>query len=405
VKLLKVTTYYPSYLRDFYSKNPWLTDKSFIEQQAAFAYDAFGWADYWTHALTPLGYNVMEITYNAEPMQRAWAKENSIPDPMGIDLNKIALAQAKSFRPDILWFDDSNNALLQAIKSEVPSIRFVLGWVGSALPRTEAWHHMDIILSCAPESVEHLKKKGYRAAHLHHGFDPRINSRLKNGPKQINFSFIGQLVRLNQFHMERERLLEQLATHIGIDIFSPSADLGWKDDVKALLTAGAYGGMKVLKAVGIPESALRALPIIGRTIDLPSKPLSPVNPILKPFLKSAVFGLDMFQVLRTSRITLNIHADSSPRFASNMRLFETTGVGTCMVTDWKSNLPDLFEPDKEAVTYKTTDECLEKVAWLLDHPREREEIARAGQSRTMRAHTFAQRALLLNEIIHKQMRA
>jgi len=56
------------------------------------------------------------------------------------------------------------------------------------------------------------------------------------------------------------------------------------------------------------------------------------------------------------------------------------------------------------VTYKTADECVEKISWLLDHPKEREDIARAGQARTLREHTFAQRALLLNEIIQKQMK-
>lgn len=405
MKLFKITRFYRSYLKDFYRKHPGLAGKSFAEQKAALDYDAFGWADYWTHALTPLGYEVMEITCNAMPMQRAWAKENALSPRACADPENIALAQAKSFKPDIVWFDDIDDELLQAIRAGVPSLKVVLGWVGSAVPRTRVWRHMDLILSCAPESVEYLEKNGFPSEHLHHAFDPRINDRLEQGPKQRDLSFIGQLVRLNQFHMEREHLLEQLATKIGIDIVSPSAEWGWKDDVTAPLIAGAYYGMKALKAVGVPESALRALPMLGKVMDFPPKSLRLVDPVLKPFLKPGVFGLEMFQVLRDSRITLNIHADSSPRFASNMRLFETTGVGTCMVTDWKDNLPELFEPDKQVVTYRTADECVEKVAWLLDHPKEREEIARAGQARTLREHTFAQRALLLNEIIHKQMKA
>jgi len=403
MKLLKVTRFYRSYLKNFYRKHPGLADKSFAEQKAALDYDAFGWADYWTNALTPLGYEVMEITYNAKPMQQAWAKENSLSPRRGAELENIALAQAKSFKPDIVWFEDFNDDLLHAIRAGVPSLKVVLGWVGSAVPRTKAWRHMDLILSCAQESVEHLNKNGFPSAQLHHAFDPRINGRLMKGPKQTDLSFIGQLVRLSKFHMEREYLLEQLATKIGIDIISPSADWGWKDDVTAPMIAAAYYGMKALKAVGVPGSALRALPI-GKVMDFPPKSLRLVDPVLKPFLKPGVFGLQMFQVLRDSRITLNVHADSSPRFASNMRLFETTGVGTCMVTDWKANLPELFEPDSQVVTYKTADECVEKISWLLDHPKEREDIARAGQARTLREHTFAQRALLLNEIIQKQMK-
>jgi spore maturation protein CgeB len=405
MKLLKTTTFYPSYLNYFYRKHPELIDKSFAEQKAALDYDAFGWADYWSNALTPLGFEVMEIIANAEPMQRVWARENSVPGYAGISLDEIVLAQTKRFRPDILWFEDYNIDLLKNIKSEVSSVRLTLGWVGSAIPRTDIWRQMDLILSCAQESVETLNKAGYSATQLHHGFDPRINERLQERPKQFNFSFIGQLIRFNTFHLQREFLLEQLAMRIGLDIFSPSADIGWKDDLRALVMAASYGGVKFLKAVGFPESALRALPVIGIAVDLPSRPLSPINPILKRFIKPGVFGLEMFQVIRDSKIALNIHADSSPRYASNMRLFETTGIGTCMVTDWKDNLPDLFDPDTEIVTYKTVDECVEKVIWLLNHPNEREEIARAGQARTLREHTFSNRAVILNEIIKKRMRA
>ena len=75
-----------------------------------------------------------------------------------------------------------------------------------------------------------------------------------------------------------------------------------------------------------------------------------------------------------------------------------------MVTDWKENITDLFEPDKEIVTYKSVDECIEKVKWLLDNSIEREKIARAGQERTLSAHTIENRASFLNEIIKKELK-
>ncbi|MFN6031973.1 MAG: glycosyltransferase [Dolichospermum sp.] len=43
------------------------------------------------------------------------------------------------------------------------------------------------------------------------------------------------------------------------------------------------------------------------------------------------------------------------------------------------------------------------VLWLLDHPQEREAIAKAGQARTLKDHTFAQRAIQLDEIIRKMI--
>jgi spore maturation protein CgeB len=86
-----------------------------------------------------------------------------------------------------------------------------------------------------------------------------------------------------------------------------------------------------------------------------------------------------------------------------MRLFEATGVGTCLITDWKDNLHDLFEPDREVVTYRSPQECVEKVKWLLEHPQEREAIAQAGQARTLKDHTFDQRAIELDYIIRREL--
>jgi spore maturation protein CgeB len=113
----------------------------------------------------------------------------------------------------------------------------------------------------------------------------------------------------------------------------------------------------------------------------------------------------MYQTLADSKVTLNIHADSSPTHASNMRLFETTGVGTCLLTDWKSNLATLFEPDREVIVYSSSAECVEKARWLLANPGPRQAVAMAGQQRTLRDHTFARRAHLFDGIIRSALKA
>lgn len=405
MKLLKITTAYPEYLKQFYSRQPGLEKKSFAEQKAALDYDGFGWADFWSQALAPLGYEVFEITANAGPAQREWARENGLPDAPETDIRKVALAQVKNFKPDILWFDDHDEELLKQIRAEVPRLSLVLGWVGSALPVTKVWRYIDLVLSCAPESVERLRLEGFRSEHLHHGFEPRINERIQNGQEQIDLSFIGQIVRGSQFHMQRERILEQLIDKMNVRIYSPSAGFTFRDDLKAFMRQGIYSGMQFIRALGVPGKTLARIPKIGKAALWTERPMRPVNPKLKPYMKPGVYGLDMFQVLRNSKMSLNIHADSSPLYASNMRLFEATGVGTCLVTDWKENITELFTPEKEVVTYKTAEECVEKVKWLLEHPAEREAIAKAGQVRALRDHTFTRRALRLDEIIRRELKA
>lgn len=80
-----------------------------------------------------------------------------------------------------------------------------------------------------------------------------------------------------------------------------------------------------------------------------------------------------------------------------MRLFEATGVGTCLLTDAADNLAELFDPDREVVTFRDADECRERIRSLLVHDAEREAIARAGQARCLACHTFRHRAPQLDE--------
>lgn len=99
----------------------------------------------------------------------------------------------------------------------------------------------------------------------------------------------------------------------------------------------------------------------------------------------------MYRVLERSALTLNFHIGIAEDNTNDMRLYEETGVGTLLLTDAKKNLADLFEPGKELITYLSADECIELIQYYLAHPIEREQIAQAGQDRTLREHTYAHR--------------
>jgi spore maturation protein CgeB len=99
----------------------------------------------------------------------------------------------------------------------------------------------------------------------------------------------------------------------------------------------------------------------------------------------------MYQVLRRSRITLNSHIDLAGREAGNMRLFEATGVGGFLLTDFKDNLETLFAPDREVAVWRSIDDCLKAIDRHLGDDKRRAEIGRAGQARTMAQHTYRHR--------------
>jgi spore maturation protein CgeB len=82
-----------------------------------------------------------------------------------------------------------------------------------------------------------------------------------------------------------------------------------------------------------------------------------------------------------------------------MRLFEATGVGCCLLSDTGKNMQDLYETDKELVTYRTLDECLEKVRFLLENDSKRIAIGEAGQKKTLTEHSLPNRCSQLDELL------
>jgi hypothetical protein len=394
MRLAKITTFYPAYLNEFYKRHSALQRKSFEAQNAALNHDAFAWFDVWSHALAPLGYDVLEVTANAAPLQLRWAKEQGLRTQ---DLGRIAIEQVARFRPDVIWFEDSDAALLREIKARLPG-KLILGWTGSPLSSAEHFREMDLVLSCAPEAVSRLQDRGLRAQHLHHAFDPRILTRLDQSPRSADFIFIGQIIRGSEFHSAREQLLLALANQNLITIYSPTRH-------QPVLDLGIRASRRLLKEAmqrGLPDRLLRKIPVLERLIASDALPFT-VDRRLRRVLKPGVFGLSAYQLIRNSAGALNIHANSSPRFASNMRMFEITGVGTCMLTDWKENLPSLFAEDTEILSYRTREECVEKARWLIEHREQRQAIGDAAQKRILREHTYAHRARELDVIIRREL--
>jgi spore maturation protein CgeB len=100
----------------------------------------------------------------------------------------------------------------------------------------------------------------------------------------------------------------------------------------------------------------------------------------------------MYQALRRSKITLNSHIDMAGREAGNMRLFEATGVGAFLLTDFKDNLHTLFAPDREVAVWRSVEDCMAAIGRALGDADRRATIAAAGQARTMAQHTYCHRA-------------
>lgn len=404
MRILKITTAYEIYLEKFRAKHPGHEALPYAEQKRRFDHDAFGLADFWSHALAPLGYEVFEVTANHRSMQATWASEHGVALDPKEWLYQIPRAQALAFQPDILYMDDYSvfsRAWIEELRQACPSIRWVVCWCSSPYQDADIFHAHDLVLSCIPELSERFRELGHRSEHLNQAFEPRVLERIDTARSpHLGFTFVGQVAR-GSGHGKREQLVRGLAEACDIQIYAPAGDVTLPDELYWRARLALYHGMQGLKAAGIPPALLARIPNLGRAAKWQGPPGRVSIPDLKRHLHPSVFGLDMFQTLHDSVATFNCHIDLSPRSASNMRLFEATGVGTCLVTDWKENLADLYEPDREVVTYRSLAEAVEKVQWLLDHPVERAAIARAAQARTLRDHTFERRAQEFDAIVRR----
>jgi spore maturation protein CgeB len=72
----------------------------------------------------------------------------------------------------------------------------------------------------------------------------------------------------------------------------------------------------------------------------------------------------------------------------NCTLFEAAGCGAFQIADWKPSLQELFEPEREIVTFRTRQELKDKVDYYLAHPKERHKIANRAYVRAHREHTY-----------------
>lgn len=408
MRVFRLGTNYPAYLGEFYAARPGLAALPFGLQHRALMEDGFGWADFWTRALARRGHEAWEPVGNAEPMQKAWAREHGVPYGEASWLHDIPAAQVRNFRTEVLFLTDFvtyGAPFLRRLREECPSLRLVVGRCGSPFSDTAVFRECDLVLSNIPGLVDRFRAQGMRAALMHHAFEPSLAGRLGDAPgRTIPFSFLGSIVKGAGFHGEREALVRHLVREAGLEVWSevrraPASYLAELADARR-----KYDRVRALAALPGLRPVLARVPKARRYLEMESRPApdpSYVDPEVASRARPPLFGLAMYRALRDSKVTLNVHIDLSAPWASNMRLFEATGVGTCLLTERQENLGELFEPDAEVATYGSPQEAAEKARHLLAHDAERERIAAAGRRRTLRDHTFDRRAEQLDSLIRE----
>ena len=413
MKLMRLTTHSEVYLRSLYEFHNDKDCMSYSNWYNLLMNDCYGWSDFWTYAFEKLGYEVWEPVGNAKPMQVQWAQEkkiNFLPQTWFFDITK---AQIQHFKPDILFVNDYVNYtpdFLEHIRESVPSVKLILGWCGGPFSDNRVFRAYDVVLSNIKSLVKWFGDQGHNSQLVHHAFDPRILDRLKDVPDNsqalIPLSFVGSIIKYKGFHREREELLLKLLEQVDLEIWGTTNRLTLSEHLKLACRKIIYDIVHYTSKIPRLNHLISKSSKLNFFLSLAEKPSTEqyLSPKLLPHVNPPVYGLQMYRTLRRSCITLNHHIDIAAQYASNMRLFESTGVGTCLLTDAQPDLHELFEPDCEVVTYSCVEEAVEKLRYLANHPENRVSIASAGQRRTLQEHTFIHRSELINKIIQQYVR-
>jgi hypothetical protein len=101
----------------------------------------------------------------------------------------------------------------------------------------------------------------------------------------------------------------------------------------------------------------------------------------------------MPELFAKSRIVLGVGTigHCTDLFALKMRDFDGPMSGSLYITHDNPDLHDLYDINKEIITYKSPEDCAEKIEYYLKHVDERETIAAAGRIRAEKEHTWENR--------------
>ncbi len=348
-RCLFLNTFYDGFLKQEYSRHKTLASLSYKEQLTHLNDQLFGDSDFYSSGLTAAGFEAEDLIVNCRHLQSAYAREHGIDEQ---DLFAIIQKQIHEFDPDVLYLQDLSlfqDAHLQFL-SNFGRHRKIVGQIASPIPEHAPLHLYDLVITSFPHFVDRLRAAGTQSIFQPLAFDSRVLDRIDTTSRPVDVSFVGGI---SSMHAKGTQSLIDIAERTTLDIWGYGADT-------------------------LPEGH-----------------------ILKKRHHGPVFGIDLFQAFGRSKITLNRHIDVAENNANNMRLFEATGCGALLITDYKDNLNSLFEIGEEVVAYRSVEEAISLIGYYRDHPEAARRIAKAGQERTLRDHSYKARMVDTARWLHQ----
>jgi len=301
--------------------------------------------DYVSLTLKAMGHDVKLFNFGAYRIYQKLVKGISKKSFLS-HMNKKLKGLARSFKPDIfltIFGFDHDSDTIGYLRSK--GILTICWWLNDPFQLSRSIKqsgYYDYYFTNAKGSLSNYCQHGIKNVfYLPVGCYPPVHYKHLNVGKEYDICFAGD------WGQTREKILSLLVADFNISIFGP-----WK---KRKLSKDISLGNRIVK----------------------SRFFSPE---------------EMVTIFNQSKIVLNIHSWFGKwEYGINPRLFEANGCGAFQICDYKKEIPELYEPEKEIVLYKSIEELKEKLSFFLSSEKERNDIAENGFLKTINCHTYEHR--------------
>ncbi|MBI9051228.1 MAG: glycosyltransferase [Anaerolineaceae bacterium] len=205
-------------------------------------------------------------------------------------------------------------------------------------------------------------------------------------PLDVDVSFVGA-----NYALRAEYIYHLLDSQIDVQVFGPrwilDANQSWKTPTRHI-----YYALRSIVAsdISVKKSADARLRDYLRHVAL--------NQQFSEYLHDPISDDGLIRLYSRSQISLGfleVYEGHDPgrkvHRHMHLREFEAPMCGALYCTGYSDELAEMFEPDKEVLTYRSKEEMLDKVRFYLANPKAADRIRQAGLKRALSEHTYQKR--------------
>ena len=391
----------------------------------------------WAAAMESHGFEVFETLYNDFALQAQWAEENHLTDIVLKSNFELELlkAQVRKFNPDVLFiyagaFFWLTKRARDELRDAAAGQLTIAGLWGDELTSRcsyqEYFGGLDFIFCTSNFYQTKLDQAGIPSYLLGNCFDDSIKFR-SDLPKVHEFTFSGVTGYGYPDHIRRFDQLVEIMSRSPLKIWTkePGKPVSGNRQLKSVLLkalasvppnllfqtlgrTGPRGRRAVDLAKLMRDAGTSAESLLSENRHPNEDYFNSLSPIRSQFGLRVSPPLtntsDYYELLAQSKLVLNLHRDEQAD-VGNIRCYEATGVGSCLLTDRGEDLKTFFDVENDIVSFNSVDELIDKVGYLLEHEKEIERIAKNGQKTTLSRHTVGHRCEFIADTIRSRVTA